>query len=243
MIVICVDDISEVKSCLKFLYSSKFRKNKTIYDTKYKHNPYLNEEPFKSIRQKAIVRAKSMISDKQLFELIQYIKATKNIKGDVVEYGSLYGGSAAIIAEAINYFGIKKIYLFDSFKGIPNSKYGMDYCWEGAFSDNSYTMVKNAFLDLDNVKVVAGNIEKTHKTIKGPFSYAYIASDTFESGEMLLNYIWPRLSIGGIVSICDYGSYPNAIPLTMYVDKFFEDKSKEAKVFYPEVGFFAIKMK
>ena len=72
-------------------------------------------------------------------------------------------------------------------------------------------------------------------------SIAYIASDTLESGEILLEYIWSRLSVGGIVSVCDYGSYPNAIPLTMYVDRFFS-KKKDAQVFRPyQVGLFAIK--
>ena len=244
LIIICDDNISELKDCLNFLLTSYLKKNKTIYDTKYKHNPFLNEEPFKTIRSKAFDRAKSMIDDAQLFELAQYIKATKNIVGDVAEFGSLYGGSGAIIAEAVNFFGKKNVYLFDSFNGIPKSKFGMDFCWDGAFSDNSQKMVEDSFKDLPFVKVVPGNIEKTHKKLKGPFSYVYIASDTLESGETLLNYIWPKLSVGGIISVCDYGSYPNAIPLTMYVDYFFKGKENEAKIFYPETaGFFAIKTK
>ena len=243
LIIVCEDDINQVKSCLKFLQTSKFKKNKTIYDTKYRHNPFLNEEPYKTIRSKAYARARSMISDTQLYELVQYIKATKNIKGDVAEFGSLYGGSGAIIAESINFYGKKNVFLCDSFNGIPKSKYGMDFCWDGAFSDNSSKMVKDSFKDLPFVTVISGNIKKTHKILKGPFSYAYIASDTLESAEILLNYIWPKLNIGGIISVCDYGSYPNAIPLTMYVDEFFKDKGKVSKIFYPEIGFFAIKIK
>ena len=69
--------------------------------------------------------------------------------------------------------------------------------------------VKNAFSDLSNVKVIKGNIRETHKTIDGPLSFAYIASDIIESGEYLMEYIWPRLSKGGIVHKCDYGSYHN----------------------------------
>ena len=47
-----------------------------------------------------------------------------------------------------------------------------------------------------------------------------MASDTYESGELLLNFMWPKLSKGGIICVCDYGSYPNALPLTVYVDNF-----------------------
>jgi hypothetical protein len=75
----------------------------------------------------------------------------------------------------------------------------------------------------------------------GPISFGYIASDSLESGEVLLNYLWPKLSPGGIVAICDYGSYPNSIPLTMYVDKFFEGKT-DALIFKPrQSGFYATK--
>lgn len=239
LLVLCNDEVTILKDCISFLFFNNFKKYKTIYDIKYTHDPYIHESPFSSIRKKANSRAKSMISNKQLFELIQFIKATSNTPGDVVEYGSLYGGSGAILAEALKHFGKKKLYLFDSFSGIPKSSYGLDYCWDGSFSDNSFKMVKNAFKDLEFVSVISGNLIQTHKKIKGPFSFVYIASDTLESGEVLLNYTWPKLSRGGIISICDYGSYPNALPLTMYADYFF--KNKDVKIFYPETGVFIIK--
>ena len=243
LFVVCVDEISLVKECSSYLFDSKYNKIDTIYDTKYKHNPFLYEEPYKSIRIKAYNRARSMIDNEQLFDLIQFIRMTKNVKGSVIEYGSLYGGSGAILAEAINFYGIKNLYLLDSFKGIPKSKYGLDYCWDGAFSDNSEKMVKNSFADLKNVKVIPGNIEKTYNKIKGPFSFVYLASDTLESCETIINYIWPKLSKGGIVCVCDYGSFPNAIPLTMYIDKFFSDKQNNVKIYYPKDGIFIIKDK
>lgn len=241
LIVICHEDVKNLKAAMSFLFFNNFKNYKTIYDIYYTHDPFIHEFPFSEIRKKAALRAKSMISNQQLFELIQFIKATKDIPGSVVEYGSLYGGSGAILAESLNYFGKKNLFLFDSFNGIPKSSYGLDDCWNGAFSDNSHSMVKKAFEDLKNVKIISGNIKKTCKKINGPFSFVYIASDTLESGEVLLNYTWPKLSKGGIICICDYGSYPNALPLTMYADYFF--KNKNVKIFYPEVGIFVIKNK
>ena len=35
-----------------------------------------------------------------------------------------------------------------------------------------------------------------------------------------MEYIWPRLSSGGIVHTCDYGSNPNCLPLTYFLDEF-----------------------
>lgn len=37
-----------------------------------------------------------MISEQQLFDLVQFVENTKDLTGDVVEYGTLYGGSAAV---------------------------------------------------------------------------------------------------------------------------------------------------
>ena len=112
------------------------------------------------------------------------------------------------------------MFLFDTFSGIPKSEYGVDYRWTKSFSNNSFSEVKDAFSDLNYVNVIKGNIKETHKKVEGPFSFAYIASDTYESGEYLMEYIWPRLSSGGIVHTCDYGSYPNCLPLTYFLDEF-----------------------
>ena len=138
-----------------------------------------------------------MISDSQLFDLIQFVEQTKDVCGSVVEYGSLHGGSGAVIAEAIKHFGEKPIWLFDTFSGIPESKYGLDHHWNGSFSDNSFAQVRDAFSDMHNVTVIKGNICDTYNTVcDGPISFGYLASDTLESGELLMNYMWPKLSPG-----------------------------------------------
>lgn len=243
LLVLCVEKIDEMKEAMFYLFSKQLNKIPVIYDRSEYYNPYTQEEPYKSIVSKAQNRALSMISDDQLFDLIQYIRLTKDIPGDVVEFGSLYGGSGAIIAEALNVYGKKPLWLFDSFCGIPPSRYGLDYRWNNAFSDNSYSEVREAFQDLDNVKVIAGNIMSTHTMVENNISFGYLASDTLESGEVLLNFMWPKLSPGGIIAVCDYGSFPNCIPLTMYTDFFLKDKP-DAFIFYPsKLGIFIMKKK
>ena len=125
--------------------------------------------------------------------------------------------------------------------GIPKSRYGLDHFWDGSFSNNSFCEVRSAFSDMKNVTVVSGNICDTYSRVSGSISFGYLASDTLETGELLLNYMWPKLSVGGIIAICDYGSFPNCIPLTVVADKFFEDKA-DAFIFYPaSVGIFIMK--
>jgi len=231
LLVICSEDLNEIKDCMKILIANNLNKIPVIYYYSYVHNPLRQVEPYRTIFLKAENRAKSMISDNQLFDLIQLVHSKKNIEGDVVEFGSLHGGSGAVLAESLNFFGKKNLYLFDTFSGIPRSKYGLDYRWDGSFSDNSYEEVKSKFLDLDYVKVIKGNINNTYKKLKNKISIGYIASDTLESGILLLNFIWKKLNNQGSIIVCDYGSFPNCIPLTVIVEKFIKDNSPNS-VYY-----------
>ena len=239
--VVCVEEIHDMKAAMWYLIENKLNRMPVIYDRTEGHSPFHQEEPFKGIAARARARARSMISDAQLFDLIQFIRATSHVDGDVVEYGSLHGGSGAILVEAINHYGKKPVWLFDSFAGIPKSRYGLDHRWDGAFSNNSFQEVQDAFKDCENVRVIKGNICETYDAVKNPISFGYLASDTLESGELLLNFMWPKLSPGGIIAICDYGSYSNCVPLTIMTDKFFENK-KDALIFHTaRVGIFIMK--
>ena len=242
LLVVCIEEINDLKDGINFLFNLGKPKIKIIYDRADDNIPFRQEQPDKEISDRARCRAISMISDEQLFDLIQYIDKTSDISGDVVEYGSLYGGSGAVIAEAVKYFGEKPVWLFDTFSGIPDSRYGLDYHWNGSFSDNSFSAVRDAFSDMSNVKVIKGNICETYNKVSNPISFGYLASDTIESGEILMNFMWPKLSPGGIICVCDYGSFPNAIPLTVYLDEFIKQIADEAFVFrLPRCGIFIMK--
>ena len=46
--------------------------------------------------------------------------------------------------------------------------------------------------------------------------------------------MWPKLSVGGIIVARDYGSFPNALPLTVYVDNFIKNIDENAFIYRPE---------
>ena len=243
LVVVCNDDINEIKDAINYIIQQKLHKLNYLFDNDKGNDPFNFENPYRGIAKKAKNRAISMITDEQLFDLIQFIEQTKNIDGDVVEYGSLHGGSGAILAESVNYFcPNKNVWLFDTFKGIPKSKFGLDYHWTNSFMNNSFNEVSNAFRDLENVEVVRGDINETYNKINGNISFGYIASDTYESGVLLLEFLWPKLNKGGIIAICDYASYPNCYPLTVAVEKFFEKKNEDIFIFRPtRIGIFILK--
>lgn len=243
ILVNCLSDINEIKESIKYIIENDLHHLKMIFDTDQENLPFEYESPYNIISKRALNRAKSMITNEQLFDLIQFIEQTKSIEGDVLEFGSLHGGSGAVIAEAVNYFcKEKKIYLFDTFDGIPESKFGLDFHWKGSFSNNSYEEVKNAFSDMNNVDVIKGNIIETCNNIKNKISFGYLASDTYETGKILLELMWKNLNKGGIIAVCDYGSFPNCYPLTVLTDIFIENNKNDILVYRPaRVGIFIMK--
>ena len=57
-----------------------------------------------------------LLSDFCAYQLYTTVKKTRKVKGDIAEVGVYKGGSAKLICEASPH---KKIYLFDTFKGLP----------------------------------------------------------------------------------------------------------------------------
>lgn len=243
LLVVCPDDHDIMKAAIGFLIDNKYDDIPVIYELSEPHNPFLRHEPWKGIRERARARAISMISDEKLFNLAQYIHLTSHLQGTVVEFGSFQGGSSAVIIEAVNHFGKKPVMIFDSYEGIPESRYGVDYRWKATFSNNSYAEVKNAFRDCDNVQVVKGNVIETMEMVKGPVVFCHIAIDTLEAGEAALNKIWPMLVPEGIIVVDDYGSFPNCVPLTVFTDKFFEGRTDAFKFLTQWTGVFVMKRK
>jgi len=223
-LVICHDEPSLIKSVIFDIANSSFSSLPVIYDTTQVYNPLRQDFPYSKIFKLASSRAKSMLCDSQLLDLIQLVRSTSHLSGAIVEFGSLYGGSGAVIAEAANYYDsiTRDIFLCDTFSGIPSAKLGCDKRWNSSFSDNSYVEVKNAFSDLQNVQVLPGNILETCLTFNSPLSFVYVASDTYESAKIITEHTWQLLQPGGIMHVCDFGSYPNCLPITCYYENFIE---------------------
>lgn len=244
-LVICNSSIAEIKDAMFQLHSlNTLNKIETFYYTEKPNKPYLDIPEFKKIYSLAKSAAPSMISDDQLFDLIQLVRNTRSIKGEIVEFGCYNGGSSAFIIKSRNaYCKNKNVYLFDTFSGIPKSKYGLDSTWTSSFSNNSYLEVKSFFYKEKNLKIIKGNLISNIKNLKNKkISFCYLASDTLESGEAILKFIWPRLSRGGIIAVCDYGSYPNCLPLTYFCDDFFKNKN-DCELFYtPAKGLYIKKI-
>ena len=115
----------------------------------------------------------------------------------------------------------KKLYLFDTFAGMPETDPTKDWHKEGDFSDTSLEAVK-AYVGFPDISVFrAGFIPDTFAGLESnAIALAHIDVDTHRSVLDCVSFIWPKLPVGGILVFDDYG-FPTCRGARVAVDEFF----------------------
>lgn len=147
----------------------------------------------------------SALDESRLKILEEAIYNTANIDGDIFDCGVFRGGSSLYIKGCIDDLKInKKLYLFDTFEGIPE-KSEIDIHNIGDIKGSSFDEVVNLFEGLDNVYFLKGIIPKTFKGLEyKKISVAHIDVDNYFSVKSCLDFIYPRVQKGGWIIIDDY---------------------------------------
>lgn len=163
-----------------------------------------------------------------LYKSIEYI-VKNQIPGDIAECGVWNGGSMLLAAMALIHFGdnSRKIYLYDTFAGMPKPD-DVDRRWDGASALDtwqSYTdagklwgyggtvdMVRKVMsasnYPQDRLIFVQGMVEDTIPATMAPqLSLLRLDTDLYQSTYHELVHLYPTLSPGGIMIIDDYGFY------------------------------------
>jgi O-methyltransferase len=157
---------------------------------------------------------------KNVCTLVQRV-IDENIPGDFIETGVWRGGCCILIrgALAANCEEKRKVYLADSFEGLPPPKPEQfpadrgDILYKYKELAISVEQVKSNFaryglLD-DKVVFVKGFFEDTlPKLNAGPFALIRLDGDMYSSTIVALESLYPKLSMGGYVIIDDYGAIP-----------------------------------
>lgn len=184
----------------------------------------------------SLVRPYTMTSSDRIWSLISsmnYINEA-NVLGDIVECGVWRGGSAMVIASKLNEFGRldKKIWLYDTFQGMTEpSKFDVEEnsaisakelllnskkqegnnVWCLASKDDVINNLSKTSFPLDLVEIIEGDVALTLDT-KYPEKIALLRLDTdwYESTRKELEILFPRLAVGGVCIIDDYGHWQGA---------------------------------
>jgi len=176
-------------------------------------------------------RIGKLLSQHVLFE------KSAEVEGDIVECGVFKGASFSRFAMFRKLYGIedKKLIGFDAFGVFPETSFQADFelrdkfiATDGAegISVSQLLRVLNKKKCDKNVDLVEGNICKTvpEYVEKNPdlkISFLNLDVDIYEPSKTILDYLYPRISKGGVLVLDDYNQFPGETKAT---NDYFKDK-------------------
>lgn len=129
----------------------------------------------------------------------------EHIAGDVVEFGTAEGKSAAYMASLTN----KKIWLYDSFEGLPEPD--PDEHADSIFVKGAMSIPQEVTLNhFSNNRLPKPTLVKCWfesvkpEDLPEQIAFAHLDGDFYKSIKDSLAIVWPRLTRGGKMVIDDY---------------------------------------
>lgn len=176
-----------------------------------------------------ISRPLTLLTNDQL-DLIQNIVIdldVRGVPGDYIEAGIWRGGVIVFLRALLKAHGIpnRKVFGADSFAGIPrNALFRHDPVdnwadrWVASLGEVTMNIARMGFLD-DQTVLVPGYFADSLPALETEcFSLIRLDCDAFDSVAESLNYLYPRLSQGGIVIIDDWHLVPCQLAVGLYRD-------------------------
>ncbi|MES2995141.1 MAG: TylF/MycF/NovP-related O-methyltransferase [Patescibacteria group bacterium] len=178
--------------------------------------------------QKEIVRlvkrikreVRMALNNQEAYQIYTTVQKVAKVKGALAEVGVFKGASARLICRVK---GEKKLYLFDTFDGLPPlEKIDEAHFYEGQFATD-FEKVSAFFANDPNVIIGRGLFpaDTGHIAKDETFSFVHLDVDLYQGTKDCLEYFYPRLATGGVILCHDYATIPG---VRKAVDDFFRDK-------------------
>jgi O-methyltransferase len=149
--------------------------------------------------------SESIVVPAKLARLRELLLSTSHLDGDIVEVGVYKGGSARVLVDNA---GESKVFLFDTFTGIPSHDPAVDGRWGvGSFGDASAVAVMAMFAGDRRVSVCPGVFPgQTGGAIAGRrLRFVHLDVDNYASYSACLEFLYEMVVPGGILVFDDYG--------------------------------------
>jgi O-methyltransferase len=190
--------------------------------------PWQVDDNFVRVHQ--AVRRNTFVDVWRCHELWSLVGELRDVLGSILEVGVWRGGTGVLMAARAAQLGIDEpVFLCDTWQGVVKSGAVDTYYRDGKHDDASPAMVERLALELglSNVALLAGVFpEETGGQIADrTFRLCHCDVDVYQSARDVLEWVWPRLSSGGVVVFDDYG-FPACPGVTKLVDeqRFREDR-------------------
>jgi len=165
----------------------------------------------------------SLLDPKRMEVLTSFFRETllRCPEGEVWECGVYKGGSALALAKLIQESGKSiPLRLFDTFSGHPYDDSRSLGHRKGGYSDTDYQTVAELFRPFPFVSIHRGTIPETFTGLESSrIRLAHIDVDLYQSTKAAVEFIWPRLVLGGVLIDDDY--FASECGARLAIDEYF----------------------
>jgi O-methyltransferase len=161
--------------------------------------------------------------------LLGLASSSIRVYGDIIEVGVYKGGTLYRLAAHIakhhrKEFKYRRLIGVDTFEGHPyiNPDKDPSHHYKGRFSDASYEAVCLALKPFPFVRILKGECSEAFSSLNSSqqFCLAHLDVDIYDSCVQSIEYVYPRLSPGGVMIFDEYQGYGQK----EFIDRYFEDK-------------------
>jgi O-methyltransferase len=135
-----------------------------------------------------------------------------NIPGDVVEFGCYVGTTSVFLAERLKNTN-RKLYLYDSFEGLPpktredDSPAGMQFKTGELLASKRQLITNLKQANVPMPVIIKGWFSDVdEKDVPGKIAFAFLDGDYYRSVHDPLVLIWNHLAPGAIIVVDDYAN-------------------------------------
>jgi O-methyltransferase len=161
------------------------------------------------------IKGYTLVDDYRCYELWTLVNELRHVPGGIIEVGVWRGGTGALIGRRAQLAGIDDpICLCDTFSGVVKAGSEDPVYVGGEHSDTSESVVRDLLsrMQVGNTRILRGIFpDETAMALEdAKFRLCHIDVDVYQSAKDVADWVWPRLSVGGVIVYDDYGIAPTA---------------------------------
>jgi len=186
-------------------------------------SPWLGYGEFR--RYYKLAQGATLVSPDRCWIIYSLCRQALFVEGDIWECGVYKGGTAAMLAKIVSDKApFKRLHLFDTFAGMPDTDSNLDLHKCGDFKDTTLDVVKKYVGETALTVYHPGKIPLSFSGQENSrIAFAHIDVDIWQSVIDCCDFIFPRLSAGGFIVFDDYG-FPTCPGARNAVDLYFSEK-------------------
>jgi len=171
------------------------------------------------------ISRKTLLNAERAWTVYSLARQALGVEGDFLEAGVYRGGTALLLRRVLDRKpGRRRLHLFDTFAGMPQTDPSRDRHRQNDFGDTSVEAVSGFVGRGEKIIFHEGLIPGTFNGLEeSRFAFSHIDVDLYRSVRDCCLFVYPRTVTGGIILFDDYG-FPSCPGARQAVDEFFADK-------------------